>query len=205
MSLRHSLLLILSASVIFIELCLVVYYSQTVFEWVSHNLWVVVLPFVKVIAKRLITLKLFSLLKGIGLLAWHFSKQLILKLVKTLSVRYGVFFSQSRWRWIRRAKVLFLRRGKQFFRSLLRFWRGYKPSQKWVILVAFFPVVLMLFVLGLSFNVTRKTMVQKAQESAMFEVANTAHKSSKSFRYKVSQLDSWVLKKLQELAPRAKP
>ncbi len=201
----HSLLLVLSASVILVELGFAAVYWREVFDWLSHNLWVVVIPFTKVIIKKLITLKLFALLKAVWLLLWHLSKLLILKLLKTLSVRYGVFFSQNRWYWIRKIKVLFLRRGKQFFRILARFWRVFDGQQKWIILIAFFPVVLLLFFLGLSFNVTRKTMVQKAQESALFEVANTAHKANRGVRSWVGRLDEWALKKIRDLTPRARP
>lgn len=173
-------------------------------EWFSHNLWVVMIPFAKVIIKKLVTLKLFALVKTISIIVWHLSKLLLLKLLKTLSVRYGVFFSQNRWYWIRRAKVMFLRRGKQFFRALLRFWRGYERHEQWIILIAFFPVIIVLFFLGLSFNVTRKTMVQKAQESALFEAATTASKANRGVRARMRQLDEWTLKQIRNLTPRAR-
>lgn len=195
----HSVLLILSASVILTELGLALYYWEDVWRWLTFNWWVVVLPFSKTIIKKLVALKLFALIKALLILFWHLSKLLLLKLLKTLGVRYGVFFSQRRWYWVRRIKVMFLRRGKQFFRSLLRFWQAYQTRHQWVILIAFFPIVLIMVFLGLSFNVTRKTMVQKAQESALFEVANSAHKSNSGIRARVGQLDEWILKKIRDL------
>ena len=194
----------MSASVIFLELGYVAYYWQWVSSWLTHNLWVVAIPFAKVIFKKLLTLKLFAFFKAISILIWHLSKLLILKLLKTLGVRYGVFFSQNRWYWIRRAKVMFLRRGKQFFRTLLRFWQTYEPYERWIILVAFFPVILLLFFLGLSFNVTRKTMVQKAQESAIFEAAASVSKTNRGVRARLRQLDEWTLKQIRNLTPRAR-
>ena len=118
MSNTHRVLLLLSCLVIAMEVGLGVYYYQTVFDWVSHNLWIVVIPFVKVIIKKLITLKFVLFFKTVGVLLFNFSKLLLLKVFKTLTMRYGVFFTQRKWRWARWCKVMFLRRGKQLFRSL---------------------------------------------------------------------------------------
>ena len=116
LTLKHKVLLSISVLVIALELGLIVIYWPTVIDWLSHNLWVVVIPFAKVIVKKLITMKFFALLQAVWLLLWHLSKLLLLKILKTLGMRYGVFFSQRRWYWARWLKVMFLRRGKQFFR-----------------------------------------------------------------------------------------
>ena len=204
MSYRHRVLLALSCMVIAFEVAMVVTFRSEIFTWLSHNLWLVFIPFVKLFFKQLIALKLVALIKSLFVLFWHLSKLLILKLLKTLSVRYGVFFSQNRWYWIRKAKVMFLRRGKQFFRSLVRFWGGYSKLEKSIIVIAFFPVVLVLFLLGLSFNVTRKTMVQKAQESAIFEAAASASTSNRGIRAWVKRLDELTLQKIRDLTPKGK-
>lgn len=204
MSFLHLILLGVSATVITLEIALAAYYWPLVSNWFAHHLWVVLIPFTKVIFKRFIALKLVVFFKGLVILGWHLSKLLLLKLMKTLGIRYGLFFSQNRWYWIRLSKVMFLRRGKQFFRSLSRFWTGFEPVHQWVILLAFFPVVLLLFFLGLSFNVTRKTMVQKAQESALFEAATSASKSNRGVRARLRQLDEWTLKRIQALTPRGR-
>ena len=98
MSNTHRVLLLLSCFVITIEVGLGVYYYQTVFDWVSHNLWIVVIPFVKVIIKKLIALKFVLFFKTVGVLLFNFSKLLLLKVFKTLTMRYGVFFTQRKWR-----------------------------------------------------------------------------------------------------------
>jgi len=200
----HRALLTLSCIVIFSELALTLLYRELIVDWLSHNLWVVVVPFAKVIIKRLLAMKLVMFFKALGMLVFNLLKLLLLKLFKTLSIRYGVFFSQNRWRWIRYAKVMFLRRGKQFFRSAARFWNVYSPRNKWIILVAFFPAVLLLFLLGLSFNVTRKTMVQKTQETAVFQMAASAGTSSRGVRAWITKLDRRTLEKIRQLTPRAK-
>lgn len=204
MSTWHRLVLGLSCCVILAELGVAAYYFEFVVAWVSHNLWVVIVPFLKVILKRVLAFKLVVFLKAAAILLFHLSKLFVLKILKTLSVRYGVFFSQNRWYWIRRLKVMFLRRGKQFFRAASRFWSAFGRAQKWLIFIAFFPVVLVLFLLGLSFNVTRKTMVQKTQETAIFQMATTATNNSKGIRAWIARLDQRTLESIRELTPRAR-
>lgn len=204
MTFSHRLLLLLACSVITTELFTAFYFRAEVYQWVSHNLWVVIIPFFKTIVKHILALKLISFLKAFFVLIWHLSKLLMLKMFKTLTVRYGVFFSQNRWYWIRRGKVMFLRRGKQFFRSSIRFWSAYGRLEKWLILMAFFPAVLLIFLLGLSFNITRKTMVQKAQESAVFGVASTASHTSRGIRAWIARLDRSTLDKIKALTPKGR-
>jgi len=198
----HKVVLVLSFTVVATQLAVFIYYYQVAFDWLLHNWWVVVVPFLKVIFKKLLALKLVLFFKALGSLLLNLFKLLALKLFKTLTVRYGVFFSQKKWVWIRWCKVVFLRRGRQLFRALARFWSVYSVGQKWLIMVAFFPVMIVLFFLGLSFNITRKTMVQKTQETAVFKTAITASNSSKGVRAWVARLDQKVLKKIKELVSK---
>jgi len=203
MSQRHKIILWVSIGVLAFYLCLVVYFHETILNWVSHNLWVVAVPFAKQIFQALFGFKILLFLKSLTVLGWHLLKLLLLKFLKTLGLRYGVFFTQYRWYWIRRSKVMFIRRGKQFFRGLRKFWAIYKREQKVIILVAFFPVVLTFFILGLSFNITRKTMVEKTQETAIFKVATTAGNKNTGIRSWVTRLDQKTLRKIQVLSGRA--
>ena len=198
----HRFLLALSAIVIALEITLLLYYRTTIFNWLSHNLWVVVIPFAKGILKKAITLKFISLFKILAVLLFHLSKLLLLKILKTLGIRYGVFFSQRKWYWIRKAKVIFLRQGKLFFRSVRNFWKGYSGRQKLLVLIAFFPLGLLFFFLGLSFDITRKTMVRKTQETAIFKAAATAGKSSLGIREWLQKIDALTIQKIQDLAPK---
>jgi hypothetical protein len=183
------------------EIVVLVYYRVEIGGWFSHNLWVVVIPFLKVLLKRLLALSLVAVFKASIVLFWNLSKLFLLKLIKTLSLRYGVYFSQSRWRWIRYAKLMFLRRGKQFFHKTQRFWGHYNYNQKRVVLIAFFPAVVVLFLLGLSFNITRKTMVQKTQESAIFQAATSAGNANRGIRAWIKRLDKKTLQKIRDLRP----
>jgi len=200
----HHLVLAFSGVVVLTELSSLVIFHNEIFDWISHNLWVVIIPFTKVIAKRLLAMKLLVALKAFTVLLWHLSKLAVLKLFKSLGVRYGVYFTQTRWYWARRAKVMFLRRGKQFFRAASRFWMIFTRWQKWLILIAFFPIVLLIFLLGLSFNVTRKTMVQKTQETAVFKTVTAASTTSRGIRAWVAKLDRWALAKIKEVTPKGK-
>jgi len=204
MSNKHRFLLALSCLVIATEIFLLIYYRVIIVDWVSHNLWIVVIPFLKGIFKKILVIKFLVFIKATCVLCWHLSKLLLLKILKTLTVRYGMFFSQNRWYLMRAAKVMFLRRGKQFFRATARFWRQYKTRDKQIILIAFFPVGLLLFFMGLSFNLTRKTMVQKTQESAIFKAATTASTTSRGVRAWIEKLDKLTLKKIRDLTPKAK-
>ena len=201
MSKLHRLLQILSYAIIASEVSVLIYYRVEIGEWFSHNLWVVVIPFLQVLLKRILALSLVALLKASIVLVWNLAKLLLLKIFKTLSLRYGVYFSQSRWRWIRYGKIMFLRRGKQFFRKTAKFWSRYSEQQKWVVMVAFFPVGLVLFLLGLSFNITRKTMVQKTQESAIFQAAASASNANRGIRAWIKRLDKKTLQKIRALRP----
>jgi sensor histidine kinase regulating citrate/malate metabolism len=96
---------------------------------------------------------------------------------------------------------MFLRRGKQFFRKTRNFWSQYKSHQKRIVMIAFFPVAVVLFLLGLSFNITRKTMVQKTQESAIFQAATSASKANRGIRAWIKRLDKSTLQKIRDLRP----
>lgn len=198
----HQLVLVLAWVVILTELTSMIMFFGEMVDWASHNLWVMIIPFAKLIVKRLLALKLMVALKALSVLGWHLSKLVFLKLLKTLSVRYGIFFTQRRWYWARKAKVMFLRRGKQFFRAARRFWLVFTPPERWVILIAFFPAVLLLFLLGLSFNITRKTMVQKTQETAIFQTMTAASSTSSGVRAKIAKMDRWTLDKIKSLNPK---
>ena len=201
---QHRCFLALACTVIICELICLVVFRGPILNWLSHNLWVVLIPFAKTIFKTLISLKFVIFLKAVVKLLLSLSKLLLFKFLKTLGIRYGVFFTQNRWYWIRRIKVMFLRRGKQFFRATSRFWSIYSRRSKWLIMIAFFPLVALLFLLGLSFNVTRKTMVQKTQETAVFKMATSASVANHGLKAWINRLDRKTLDKIRDLTPRAR-
>lgn len=129
----------------------------------------------------------------------HLSKLLLLKGFNTLTLRYGVFFSQNRWYGVRKIKVMFLRRGRQFFAWLRRFWGQYATWQKTVVLLAFFPLVVVLFILGLSFNITRKTMVTQAQGGMVLKTAKAATSKNKGLTSWFKRIDQVTLAKIKQL------
>lgn len=199
MNTKRRFVLALAFTVIACEIAVAITFKDTIFQWLMQNLWVVVIPFAKTVFKRLVALKMLAFIKSLALLVWHTFKLLLLKLIKTLGIRYGVFFSQYRWRKIRYVKVMFLRRGRRLFRRLSDFWSGYSQWEKWIVLIAFFPIVLLLFLLGMSFNVTRKTIVQKSQEAAIFNMAAATSEHNNTFRAWISKMDRITLEKIRAL------
>ncbi len=201
---KHRYFLALAIAVIVCEAVALIVFRGPILDWLSHNLWVVLIPFTKAIFKALVSLKLVAIVKAAGALLVNLSKLFILKFLKTLSIRYGVFFTQNRWYWIRRTKVMFLRRGKQFFRARYRFWSVYSGRSKWLIVIAYFPLLALLFLLGLSFNVTRRTMVQKTQETAVFQMATSASVANRGLKAWILRLDRKTLDNIRDLTSRAR-
>jgi len=195
-------ILIFSALILAGEACTLVYFHLPIIYWLEHALLIAAIPFIQSLLKSLLTIKLIQLLKGGFIFAGHLLKLGLLKLFKTLGLRYGLFFLQSHWRFIRASKVIFLRKGKQFFRGLSKFWRRYTCWQQSVVLVAFLPLVLVLFFLGLSFNITRKTMVHKTQEAAMIKLAATASTKNHGIRAKIEEIDKKTLASIRKISAK---
>ncbi len=194
-----TIVLFCSFLIIIVEAGLLIIHSSNITHWLSQHWWVVIIPFIKTALKQLANLKLVSFFKVLLLLIWHIGKLLLLKLLKSVGLRYGLFFSQYRWRWIRKSKILFLRRGKQLFRKTTQFWNGYLLWQKVIIFIAFLPLGLLIFLLGLSFNLTRKTIVQKTQEAAVVKMAETASEKSRGITNILNRFDRRIIKKIKQL------
>ncbi len=195
-------ILILSACILVLEVCALLYFHLPILQWLEHAVLVAAIPFIQSLIKYLLTLKLMQFLKAGFVFLGHLSKLGLLKLFKTLGLRYGLFFLQRHWRFIRLAKVVFLRKGKQFFRALIKFWRRYTCWQQSVVLVAFLPLILTLFLLGLSFNITRKTMVHKTQEAAMVKIAATASIKNHGIRAKLQEIDKKTLESIRKISAK---
>ena len=192
-------ILLLSFLVLLGELLIITHYHLSIADWIKHSIWVALLPFAQALLKQLLTMKLVKFIKACLIILGHLSKLGLLKIFKTLGLRYGVFFLQNRWRFVRVMKVVFLRRGKQFFKRLSRFWKRYTCWQQSVVLVAFLPLVICLFLLGLSFTVTRKTMVHKTQEAAMIKIASSASTKSHGISRRLQKVDQQVLEGIKKV------
>lgn len=198
----HKTTLCIAVLIILAELGGLLLHWETAFTGFQQYWWLVILPFGKTLLKRLLAMKLWVLFKGVLILCWHVGKLLLLKLLKSLGLRYGMFFSQRRWYAMRKVKVLFLRRGKQLSQRIKKFWQHYQAWQKTLIVIAFFPIFIVLFILGLSFQATRKTVVQKTQETALVKMAATASQKNqglRGLRGVLARLDQRVLNKIKQL------
>jgi len=194
---NHRLILCLAWLIVTVEVALTVNFYSAIISWIEHHLWIVAIPFAKVILKKLSALNFIAIINALIILLWNFTKLGVIKLLKTIGLRYGLFFSQYRWYFIRKNRILFLRKGKQFFRYSAHFWNAYTYTQKIVVLIAFFPIAIVIFMMGLSFNITRKTMVQKTQEAAMVKVATSASQRSLSIISAIAKLDGSIIKKIK--------
>ncbi len=192
-------ILYLACTVLFSELVYLWYFFSEILLWLEHHLWVVVLPFSKALIKHLVAMKVIQFLKILVLLLWHCFKLGLMKLIKTIGLRYGLYFSQYRWRTIRWLKLTFLRKGQLFFRRTEKFWLGFNHLEKYLLIGAFFPIVLLIFILGLSFNMTRKTLIQKTQETAMAKMAASASTQSKGLNALIERVDHKIVKKIKQL------
>ena len=96
MSRIRRILLLLSVLVISTELALLFHFWQQVTDWLSHHLWVVLLPLLKGLFKRAVAVKLVSLLKAVWILLWHLFKLLILLLLMANVLPNQFFITTNR-------------------------------------------------------------------------------------------------------------
>ncbi|MEM7194437.1 MAG: hypothetical protein AAF402_05775, partial [Pseudomonadota bacterium] len=68
---NHRALLVFAVVVLITEVFLLGYFRDAVVQWLSHNLWIVVIPFTKGILQKVITLKLIAVIKLITVLLYH--------------------------------------------------------------------------------------------------------------------------------------
>ncbi len=195
---KHNTILFLAGLTITIEAALLFFYHPEITQWIQHHLWVILIPFTKAIIKKLAALNIIAIFNGAIILIWHLLKLGIIKVLKTVGIRYGLFFSQYRWRWIRKSKIIFLRRGKQIYRKVSIFWNQYSIPKKIIIMAAFFPIIILLFLLGMSFNITRKTIVRKTQEAAMVKIATNASQKSLNVMSVIIKADSKIIHRIKK-------
>jgi len=195
MSKAPDMMLRVAYVIVVIELLLLIVYRHDVCVWVSHYWWVLVLPFSKLIVKKLLILKFALFLKALAVLVAHLIKLLFVKLIKTLVIRYGVFFTQGKWRWARWAKVMFLRRGSQFFRIASHYWSPFSLFERIIISVAFFPIIIVVLLLKFGFVVTYQALVNKQQETNVIK-GHLQEGSKGRLLSWVTKMDQKVLEKI---------
>ncbi len=65
-------------------------------------------------------------------------------------------------------------------------------------MAAFFPIIILLFLLGMSFNITRKTIVRKTQEAAMVKIATNASQKSLNVMSVIIKADSKIIHRIKK-------
>lgn len=196
---KKRLVLAIAWGIILLETVLISIHHHAVGEFLIHYGWVAPLVLFKSLIKQFLLLNVFGLLKVLWGLAWHLIKLLVVKLLKTFGVRYGTYFSSRRWQKLaQRLRILGKRlsrrqRGIQFFLTT------FKKREYAVIIVAFFPLFVLLFLLGFASRITREAMVKKGSELGVTKVALSTANKSKGLIARIKQLDAWILRQIEKL------
>ncbi len=191
-------LMTLSFLIIFSEITLVIVYYESFIHLLKTYFWLTPIVFLKSILKKLFLLNAYGLLKVFGLLLYHLGKLGLIKTLKTIGLRYATFFSQQRWQWVDQKTVelgqYITRQHQQFNAKLTEF----SKPQLSLILIAFFPIVILLLLLGISFKMTRETLVKTGSEIGVSTAAKSTAKKSRSLVSWVKSLDERVLNYIQQ-------
>lgn len=172
---------------------------QQVGAFLLHYGWVAPLFFFKSFIKQFLLLNVFGLLKVLWGLLWHLFKLLLIKLLKTFGVRYGAYFGTRRWRKTsQKLRIVIKRLGRQQ-RRLQRFLLTFRKREYALIIFAFFPIFMLLFLFGVAFKMTREAMVKKGSELGVAKVAFGTAKKSEGLIARLRQLDQWILTQIEKL------
>ncbi len=195
----NRMIVLISVLILTAEISWLAHNYTWLIEWLTEHFYLAAIIFIKSTWKRLLVIKFISAIKIFFVLLWHLGKLLLLKILKTLGIRYGVFASQRKWRSVRRAKIVYLRRGKAWMKNFIHHWRLFSLPEKAIIVIAFLPVLLVLMLLGFSFQVTRKTMVQKSQEAMALKTARSAAIKSSGLSAWLKKIDQKAIQKIRQI------
>lgn len=194
--------ILLSTAIIILcsELTLFFIHHENLFGLGKEYLWFAPLLFVKSLIKKVVVLNFFGIAKLLLVLFWHGIKLLLIKFLKTVGIRYGTYFSQQKWqKFSQRIRII----SKQITRKTRRFQALIASLNQWefaVVLLAFLPIFLLLFLFGIGFRMTREVMVKKGSEIGVTNVAVKTAKKSHGLIARLKQADTWLLKKIQSLS-----
>lgn len=191
-----------AAFILATEVGLIIAHYPVAQNFVIHYGWVAPLLFFKSFIKKFLLLNVFGLLQVLWGLCGHVFKLLLIKLLKTFGVRYGVHFSCQRWKKhsqkIRIISKIVQRRVRQF----QGFMASFSRAAFFLILLAFLPLFLLLFLFGVAFRLTREAMVKKGGEIGVSKVAFCTARKSHGLIARLRQLDAWILQRIELLTQR---
>lgn len=188
--------------ILLIEISVLTLHYPAVEAFIIHYVWVAPLLFFKSFIKKFLLLNVFGLLKVLWSLCWHMLKLLAMKLLKTFGVRYGTYLSSQRWRkQSQRVRVL-SKAVQRRVRRFQRFMTTLSRHEFLLIVVAFLPLFLFLFLCGVTFRLTREAMVKKGGEIGVSSVVFRTARKSHGLTARLLQVDAWVLRHIERLTPK---
>ncbi len=199
---KKRLVILCAWGILLTETVFIVVHYQEVEEFLIHYGWVAPIFLFKSFIKKFLLLNVFGVLKVFWGLFWHLFKLLLIKLLKTFGVRYGTYFSSRRWSKMSQRLRIFGKRLGRKQRGLQRFMLSFRKREYTLIIVAFFPFFLLLFLFGIAFKMTREAMVKTSSEIGVTKVAySTAHKNP-GLIGRLKRIDAWILKRIEQLSER---
>lgn len=185
-------LIILGSEMFFFSL-----HHDSLFHLGREYLWVTPLLFFKSIVKKVLLLNFFGVAKFIFMIVWHAAKLLLIKALKTVGIRYGTYFSQQQWQKTSQRVRIIIKKTIRLIRTFQRLVTSLTPLQFTVVIAAFLPVFILLFLFGIGFRMTRDVMVRKSSEIGMTNVAIKTAQKSHGLIAKLKQIDFWLLQKIE--------
>lgn len=189
-----SAIIILCSEIIFFYL-----HHDSLFYLGKEYLWVSPLLFFKSLIKKMLLLNFFGIAKIIFIIFWHATKLLFIKALKTVGIRYGTYFSQQQWQKTSQYVRIIIKKITRLTRAFQRLITSLTRLQFTIVVAAFLPVFILLFLFGIGFRMTRDVMVKKSGEIGMSNVAVRTAKKSRGLIARLKQIDLWLLQKIESV------
>lgn len=188
-----------AVSILAVESLLIWHHYDGLFDIIQHYFWIAPLMFFKSWFKKLLVLNVFGLFKILLTLLWHIFKLLLIKLLKTVGIRYSTYFSQQKWQKLSQQFRIIMKWLTGKLRRFRAFMLSFSRVEFVLIVVAFLPLFLFLFLFGVAFKITREAIVKKGSEIGVANVAVKTVKRSRGVIARLKQLDAWLLQKIEKM------
>ncbi len=190
------LLLFISVVVLFGEFGLFYLHHDSLLGWGKEYLWAAPLLFFKSFFKKLLLLNFFGIAKLLLTILWHTIKLLMIKFLKTIGIRYGSYFTQQKWQKFSQRFRIVIKHITRTTRTFQKAIASLNRVEFAIVLIAFLPVFLLLFLFGIGFRMTRDVMVKKGSEIGVTNVAVKTAKKNRGLIARLKQADAWLLQKI---------
>ncbi len=172
---------------------------ESITQFSKEYLWVAPLVFFKSILKKLLVLNFFGVIQLLLTIVLHALKLLLIKFLKTIGIRYGTYFSQQKWQKTSQRLRIFSKVISNRVRRFQKLIRSLNKIEFTIVLIAFLPLFILMFLFGIGFRMTRDVMVKKGSEIGVTNVAVKTAKKSRGLIARLKQADAWLLQKIKLL------